>query len=351
MKNWRDTLLTPDATLRATLKQIGVGRVQIALVVDAGDRLLGTVTDGDVRRALLGDALLESPVSFAMNRKPLTVPAGQDRDAIVGMMRARQLHQIPVLNADGVVVGLEIIDELLGKPEHDNWVVLMAGGLGTRLQPLTYDCPKPMLKVGDRPILEHILEGFIGQGFRRFYFSLNYMGKMIEEHFGDGARWGVEIRYVTEDKPLGTAGALALLPQRPTAPFVVMNGDILTKVDFTRLLEFHAERRAAATMCIRSYEFQIPYGVVSTDGERLVGIEEKPRQSCFVSAGIYVLEPTIFELLQSGASLDMPALFQRAIGAGRPTAAFLLREYWLDIGRIEDFERANGDLNRITGGQ
>jgi len=349
VRNWRDALIPQDASLRATLRQIDASRMQIALVVDAAGRLLGTVTDGDVRRALLRDASLESPVTAAMNRKPLTATEDQDRESIIGMMRARALHQIPLLDARGMVVGLEIIDELLGRPQHDNWVVLMAGGLGTRLHPLTHDTPKPMLKVGDRPILEHIVEAFVAQGFRRFYVSLNYLGDRIRAHFADGARWGAEIRYVVEDQPLGTAGALALLPQRPTAPLIVMNGDILTKLDFTHLLEFHARRGALATMCIRSYEFQIPYGVVSTAGERLVGIEEKPRQSCFVSAGIYVLSPAALELLRPGQSVDMPALFEAAIAAGQPTAAYHLRDYWLDIGRLEDFERANGDLNRIAG--
>jgi dTDP-glucose pyrophosphorylase len=346
VKDWKKAVVSRQSTLRDTIEHIDAGAVQIALVVDERGRLLGTVTDGDVRRALLRGRPLESPVTESMNPSPQVVRAGQEREATLAMMRRRALHQLPVVDAAGVVVGLEVIDDLVAAPLHDNLVVLMAGGLGTRLRPLTDDCPKPMLKVGDRPILEHILEGFVAHGFRQYLFAVNYMGDMIEEHFGDGARWGAEIGYLRERQPLGTAGALALMEQRPSLPFVVMNGDILTKVDFTRLIDFHARSGCAATVCVRKYEFQIPYGVVAMDHERVSHIEEKPRQQSFVSAGIYVLDPAVLDLVKAGSYLDMPELIQHLIDGRRSVAAFPLREYWLDIGRLEDFERAEGDLKQ-----
>jgi len=346
MKDWKKALVSRASTLRETIEHIDAGAMQIALVVDEAGKLLGTVTDGDVRRALLRGRALESPVTAVMNATPLVTRVGQERDTTLAMMHRRALHQLPVVDAAGVVVGLEIIDDLVATPQHDNLVVLMAGGLGTRLRPLTDDCPKPMLKVGDRPILEHILESFVAHGFRQYLLAVNYMGEMIEGHFGDGARWGAEIGYLRERQPLGTAGALALMPRRPALPFVVMNGDILTKVDFTKLLDFHARSGCAATVCVRKYEFQIPYGVVAMQGERVSHIEEKPRQQNFVSAGIYVLDPAVLDLVAADAYLDMPQLIQRLIDGGRSIAAFPLREYWLDIGRLEDFERAEGDLKQ-----
>jgi NDP-sugar pyrophosphorylase family protein len=223
------------------------------------------------------------------------------------------------------------LDDLIGAVERPNWVVLMAGGLGTRLRPLTEDCPKPMLPVGGKPILESILESFVEQGFRRFFFSVNYKAEMVQDHFGDGSRWGVRIDYLHEDRRLGTAGALSLLDDRPDAPLVVMNGDLLTRASFDKLLDFHYAQSATATMTVRDYDFQVPYGVVKIDGTQIVSIEEKPVQKFFVSAGIYVLSPSVF---------DMPSLFSRLINEGQKVAAYPLKEYWLDIGRIEEFERA-----------
>jgi dTDP-glucose pyrophosphorylase len=346
VKGWRDAVVTPDMTVRDTMRRIDASSAHIALVVDATGRLVGTVTDGDIRRALLRGASLEVKAVEVMNATPTRAHVSQERESILALMKTRGLHHIPIVDEAGNIVGLEVYDELLTTPKRDNIVVLMAGGLGSRMRPLTNGCPKPLLRLGDRPILEHIVESFVGHGFCRFYIAVNYLGEMIEAHFGDGSRWGADIRYIREPKPLGTAGALSLLPERPAQPVLVMNGDLLTKVNFNHLIEFHETHAVSATMCVRNYEYQIPYGVVAVDDHRLVAIEEKPHQRCFVSAGIYVLSPDAIDTLDPESYLDMPSLFENLIRAGRPTAAFPVGEYWLDIGRIEDFERANGEFDK-----
>jgi NDP-sugar pyrophosphorylase family protein len=219
-------------------------------------------------------------------------------------------------------------------------VVLMAGGLGTRLQPLTDECPKPLLAVGGRPILETILESFAEQGFKRIFLSVNHKAEMIRSHFGAGERWGVQVEYLHESIRLGTAGALSLLPERPTTPVVVMNGDLLTRTNFDNLLRFHNAQDAIATMAVREYDFQVPYGVVRLNGANIESIEEKPVQRFFVNAGIYTLSPEALDYLPIQTMFDMPNLFEHLIAAGKTTAAYPLREYWLDIGRLEELERA-----------
>jgi NDP-sugar pyrophosphorylase family protein len=223
----------------------------------------------------------------------------------------------------------------------------MAGGLGTRLGELTRDCPKPLLRVGNKPVLETILENCIEYAFKRFYISVNYKADMLKDYFGDGSRWGVDIRYIEEKKRLGTAGALGLLPEDPTVPLLVMNADVLTKINFKHLLEFHEEHRSVATMCVREYEFQVPYGVVKIDNHRLLDILEKPVHQFFVNAGIYVLNPEAVSMVPKNTYFDMPALFEKLLQDQAETAAFPVREYWLDIGRKDDLERANGDYAEV----
>jgi NDP-sugar pyrophosphorylase family protein len=216
----------------------------------------------------------------------------------------------------------------------------MAGGLGTRLQPLTDECPKPLLMVNGKPILETILESFVEQGFKRIFLSINFKAEMIRNYFGAGERWGIQIEYLHENTCLGTAGALSLLPEKPTAPVIVMNGDLLTRTNFDNLLQFHITQGATATMVVREYDFQVPYGVVRLDGTRIDAIEEKPVHKFFVNAGIYALSPEALDYLPAGVFFDMPALFEHLITADKVTAAYPLREYWLDIGQLEEFERA-----------
>jgi dTDP-glucose pyrophosphorylase len=343
MRNWRDILVRPDASIRDTVKVIDERSMQIALVVDAEDRLLGTVTDGDVRRGLLKGVPLTEVVSRIMNANPTIARPGQDRDCVLQLMQSKHLHHIPIVSEHGRVVGLEVLNDLMLR-SRDNWVVLMAGGQGSRLRPLTESTPKPLLKVGNKPIMETILETFIEHGFRRFFFAINYKADMFRAYFRDGARWRVDIAYLMEAKPLGTAGALSLLPERPAKPMLVMNADLLTKVSFSHLLDFHQSHGAIATMGIREYDFQVPYGVVRIDNHRIVGIDEKPTHRFFVNAGMYVLEPSVLDLVSADTYLDMPSLFERVIARGDEAAVFPIREYWLDIGRFEDFDLAQRSL-------
>ena len=309
----------------------------MGLVADEGRRLLGIVTDGDIRRAILRDCGLDTAIRDVMNPRPRSLRAGAARADVLELMRRHKFHHVPLVDGDGTLVGLEIFDRLIGAIELPNVVVLMAGGRGTRLRPLTEECPKPLLSVGDKPILEHILAGFIEEGFRHFYLSVNYKAEMIAEHFGNGDRWGVRIEYLRESSPLGTAGALSLLPARPRHPIVVMNGDLLTKVSFASMLEFHARHGGLATMAVREYDLQIPYGVVTIDNGEVVGIEEasagrivrideKPVQRFFVNAGIYVLSPESFRPPAAYSIRHAYALrrvAQRGVHDGLPVARVL----------------------------
>jgi len=341
MNDYRKILVSPGASIRETIELIDSSAMQIALVVDGETHLLGTVTDGDIRRGILRGLSLDETIDKIMNRNPSVCNEDEPREAVIARMSARRLHHMPVVNKDGRLVGLETHEELLSPRERSNIVVLMAGGLGVRLRPLTENCPKPMLKIGGRPILETILLNFIEYGFSRFYISVNYMADVVKSYFGDGSRWGVQISYLHEDQRLGTAGALALLPEKPAAPLFIMNGDLLTKVNFAHLMDFHAAHKAKATMCVREYDFQVPYGVVKIESHSITAIEEKPVQSFFVNAGIYVLEPETLNLIPKDVFFDMPTLFDKLIAAGKEVSAFPIREYWLDIGHLEDFERAN----------
>ena len=347
MKDWKRALISTDATMRAAIGHIDESSLQIAMVVDVNGRLLGTVTDGDVRRGILRGLAIDAPVTEVMNRKPTTAQRNDSREHIVALMRQRSVHQVPVLDSDGRVTGLEVFDEVLASLTRPNTAILMAGGLGTRLHPLTENLPKPMLKVGGRPILETILQSLIDHGITRFQISVNFRAEMIKHHFGDGSAFGVKIDYLEETERLGTAGALSLLPQTVTHPVIVMNGDVLTKVNFQHLLDFHSSQGGSATMCVREHEFQIPFGVVALDNQRVTGIEEKPVKRMFVSAGIYVLAPTALSMIPTGKYFDMPMLFERLIASGDSVSAFPIREYWLDIGRMDDFERAVGEYGSV----
>jgi dTDP-glucose pyrophosphorylase len=342
-KEWRATLVRSDASIRQAIRAIDESALQIALVVDAEQRLVGTVTDGDVRRGLLRGIALDSGIGEVMNRDPISCPATLGREAAAAVMRSSDVKQVPLLDESGRVVGLELMGEVVKHTPHDNWVVLMAGGLGQRLRPLTEDCPKPMLPVGGTPILEIILKNFMRQGFERFYLSVNYKAEMVRRHFGDGARWGVTIDYLDEREKLGTAGALGLLPERPRDPLIVMNGDLLTAVNFSSMLEFHREHCATATMAVREHTVEVPFGVIDLADDYLAGVTEKPRYSWFINAGVYVVEPSVLDLIDPGAPLDMPMLFERVLARNDKVAAFPIREYWRDIGRLEDLERASVD--------
>lgn len=345
MKDWEKTLIQETASIREALQVIDAMR--IGLVTDANRRLLGSVTDGDIRRGLLRSVSLDDPVITVMNVNPHTASAHLTRAEIRALPEASSFRFIPLVDGEGRVVGIEGVVTALSPESKRNLVVLMAGGLGQRLRPLTESVPKPMLKVGSRPLLETILMHIAEQGFGRFFISVNYKGEIVKEHFGTGARWNVRIDYLEEDRRMGTAGALSLLPLRPDEPFVVMNGDLLTKVDLLHLLDYHVEQGAEATMCVREYDFQVPFGVVNIHNDRIISIEEKPVQKFFVNAGIYILNPSVLDMVPKDEFLDMPSLFNRLIADGQTTAVFPIREYWADIGRLDDLMRANGEFDEV----
>lgn len=341
-------VVAKGATVRDAMRQIDATSLQIALVVDEAGRLAGTVTDGDVRRAILRGAELGDPVASVMNARPMTAAEGSDLTELVTRMRTLKLRHLPVVNSAGELVGLETLEDLTSAPVRDNAVVLMAGGLGTRLLPLTATCPKPMLPVGDRPILEHTLVALAEQGFRSFFVAINYLGEMVESHFGDGSRWGVNITYLREEQRMGTAGALSLLPARPDKPFLVMNGDVLTKLNFNQLFDMHEESGASTTMCVRHYEYQVPFGVAEITEDELIGIQEKPLLRHFVSAGIYVVRPEALDHIPKGSFFDMPQLLNALIGERLRVKVFPITEYWLDVGRHDDMQRAIADYQDVV---
>lgn len=343
-RNWQEIVVAPTAPLREALGVIDTGALRLALVVGEGNMLLGTLSDGDVRRALIHGQSLEEPVSHAMNRHPRTVHASADREEVFAIMDQYDLLVIPVVDDGGRLAGLFSHKELLHSVRKDNWVFLMAGGYGKRLRPLTDQCPKPMLKVGGKPLLQAILENYLAAGFHKFYISVHYMAEAIKDYFGDGSRWNATIRYIEEQNPLGTAGSLGLLPTVEDKPLLMMNGDVLTKVDIGQLLRYHEENGSDLTMCVREYDFTVPYGVVETSGRHVTAITEKPVHRFFVNAGIYVLSPQVVAQVGENTKVDMTDLAERLVREGRDVSVFPIHEYWLDIGRPDDFIRAQEEI-------
>ncbi|QGM31025.1 CBS domain-containing protein [Bacillus sp. N3536] len=341
MKQWKDILVRETTSLFNTMKVIDDSSLQFAVVVDENQRLLGTVTDGDIRRGILRGEGLEVEIHHVMNKNPLTVSSGKSRSYYLKLLKKNKVKQLPIIDESGKIVDIIFADNSASEQESTNTVILMVGGLGSRLRPLTNDIPKPMLHVGNKPILETIIDGFKQNGFTNFILSVNYKKEIIQDYFLDGADFGVSISYVEEKKRMGTAGALSLLNEKPKTPVFVMNGDLLTQVNFEQLLQFHKESNAIATMCVREYEYQIPYGVIETEGQLLKNITEKPIHRNFVNAGIYVLNPEAFDHIPKSKFFDMPDLFELFIENKLLVSAFPIRENWLDIGRLDDYERAN----------
>lgn len=332
--------VSPSATLREVMEVLDQTSVQIVLVVDEEQLLLGTCTDGDIRRALLAGAELESLVSEAMNKDPLVAKETEAPDQVRAMMRRKAILQVPLVDAAKRVQGLFLLADPRAGAKQNAQVVLMAGGLGKRLRPLTETCPKPMLPIGGKPLLERIISRFRDQGFTDFYIALNYLGHMIEEHFGAGDQLNVNITYLREDKQLGTAGALALLPDDAADNLIVMNGDLITELDFRALIEAHEENDAVATMCIREHRTTIPFGVVESNGSDYVSTVEKPTIVNHINAGIYCISRKALAAIPENSFYDMPTLFADLVDAGESCGVFTVRDLWYDIGTNGDYERA-----------
>lgn len=344
--SWRKALLPADATLQQAIRSLDETAMQIALVVSPDGILIGTLTDGDIRRGLLRGLDLSHPLTSIIKREPLVVPQEMSRDTVLQLMQANKIHQLPVVDENRRVVGVHLWDELMIPRQRPNMMIIMAGGKGTRLRPHTENCPKPLLLVSGKPMLEHIIERAKAEGFQYFVLAIHYLGHMIEDYFGDGSRWQVRIDYLREDSPLGTAGAIGLLNPRPEAPFLVSNGDVLTDIRYGELLDYHCHHDALATMAVRLHEWQHPFGVVHTKGVDIVGFEEKPIARSHINAGIYVLDPSALNALSAGEQCDMPTLFSRLQESAARTIVYPMHEPWLDVGRPSDYDQANS-LDKI----
>jgi dTDP-glucose pyrophosphorylase len=345
MLDWKNILLKPKNSLEKSIKILHDGGHRIALVVNEQNKLIGTLTDGDVRRALIGHYSMQGAIEGVMNPNPVTAKITDSKEQILSLMNDLEILHMPITDDNDAICGLETLNTLTEKKSYDNPVLIMAGGFGTRLQPLTNNTPKPLLNVGNRPILETIIDQFISQGFHNFFISTHYKSEQIRDYFNN--KKGARIKYIHEDTPLGTAGSLGLLPDNlPKLPIIMINGDLLTKVDFEHLLDFHNNNDADATMCVREYDFQVPYGVVNIKGFRIEKIKEKPIHKFFVNAGIYILNKNIINKVDGKSRIDITDLLETELNNGRVNA-FPIHEYWLDIGRMEEFEKANKDVASI----
>lgn len=350
-RNWspRDLhrlLLRPDSTLMRAMEVIDREAIELAFVADAGNRIVGTLSDGDVRRAILRGAPLDCPaVGEAMHRAFTWVGREAGRAEVLDLMRSLGISVVPVLDERRQLVGLHLLHELIGAGVKPNVAVLMAGGKGTRLRPLTYDIPKPMLPVAGRPILERLVLQLVGAGIRQIYLAINYLGDAIERHFESGARFGCDILYLRETRALGTCGALSLLPPKARrAPVLVMNGDLVTDIDVTRVLRFHDDGDFFLTTVLKPYQVEIPFGVAEVQGQRLLSIREKPQDQHLVNTGVYVLSPKAVSLVPKDREYTMPELIETCLRRRKSVGAFQMEGDWVDVGRHETLRQARGNL-------
>jgi dTDP-glucose pyrophosphorylase len=335
-----DCLVSESGTIRDAMVALERGARRIAVAVDGRGRLVGIATDGDLRRALLAGATLDSPVGACLSRSPVTVGPDEGRADVLELMSSRRVAAIPVVDDSGLPIGLHLLDEAIQPRDRPNWAVVMAGGRGTRLRPLTETVPKPMLRVAGRPILERIVLHIVGTGIDRIFLAVGYLGEVIQNHFGDGTRYGARIDYLREDSPLLTGGALGLLPEPPTEPVLVMNGDLVTQADLGGLLDAHAASRAVATIGYRRYLHTVPFGTIERDGDRILTLEEKPTLTRDVNAGIYALDPSLVARVEAGRPIALPDLVGEAIDRGESVAAFAIDDDWIDVGQREQLDRA-----------
>jgi dTDP-glucose pyrophosphorylase len=337
---WHQAILPASATIAQAIQNLDLVAIKIVLVANETGVLEGTISDGDIRRGLLKGLDLNSPLASIVHHNALVVPPEMSREMVMQLMVINKIQQIPVVDEQQNIIGLHLWDEITTPPARPNLIVIMAGGMGTRLLPHTENCPKPMLNVAGKPMLEHIIERAKLEGFNHFVLAIHYLGHMIEEYFGAGERLGVQIDYSREKSPLGTAGALGLLNPLPDEPFVVTNGDVITDIRYGELLDFHTRHAAIATMAVRMHEWQHPFGVVQTQGVEIVGFEEKPIARSHINAGVYALDPAALRVLTANAHCDMPTLFERLQTSKKRTVAYPMHEPWLDVGRPDDLKKA-----------
>jgi dTDP-glucose pyrophosphorylase len=339
INNWKEISLNKDSSIKNAMQALDASGLRITFVIDKYEKLIGTVTDGDIRRGLLKGLSLDDHVSHIMNTTPIFVLENATKQDIHDILHRSSILAIPVVNSDNKIIGLETIDSIEDVSYDDTPIILMAGGFGKRLHPLTENVPKPMLPLGNKPILEHIIESFKLQGFKNFYITTHYKTEVIQEYFKKNIL-GVNIEYVVEDEPLGTAGSLYLLKNTLNSNFIVMNADLLIKINFQNLLSFHKTHQEIATVCIKQHSYQVPFGVVSFDGEAKIDkIREKPVFSYFVNTGIYCFSKNIFEFFNKKEYMDMPTLLHGIIRGKKKISAFPIHENWVDIGSMDDYKR------------
>jgi len=343
---WREAILPKTSTIGDVIQNLDKVAIKIVLVLDDENKLVGTISDGDVRRGLLKGLDLNSPIATIIHANPLVVPPEMAREMVRQLMLANKIQQIPVVDEQRQLVGLHLWDEITTQSTRPNMMVIMAGGKGIRLLPHTEDCPKPMVLVAGKPMLEHIIERGRLEGFNHFVLAIYHLGHMIEDYFGNGEALGVKIDYLREQTPLGTAGALSLLNPKPDAQFVVTNGDVITDIRYGELLDFHNRYQASATMAVRIHEWQHPFGVVRMQGVEIVGFEEKPVARNHINAGVYAFSPEVLDELIAENPCDMPILFERLKTKAKRTVAYPMHEPWLDVGRPDDLKVANGNLKK-----
>jgi dTDP-glucose pyrophosphorylase/predicted transcriptional regulator len=342
---WHRAVLPINSNIEDAIHVLNDVAIKIVLVTDTNGVLVGTISDGDIRRGLLQGLNLSSSVKNIVHYDPVVVAPEANRDLVLQLMASNKIQQIPIVNENKYLVGLHLSDEVSTPAVRSNIMVIMAGGKGTRLHPQTENCPKPLLLVGGKPILEHIIERAKAEGISHFVLAIYHLGHMIEEYFGDGKRFGVNIDYLREESPLGTAGALSLLSPIPNSAFLVTNGDVITDIRYGELLDFHQQQQAKATMAVRVFEWQNPFGVVETEGIEITKYQEKPVSRSQINAGVYVLEPAALSQLINAEVCDMPTLFERLKSQAEHIVAYLIYEPWLDVGRPADLVEAGHKLN------
>ena len=336
---WEKTFLSQTGLIKDAIEVLSETSLRIVLVADSSLRLLGTVTDGDIRRGLLRGLNIESPISEVVNRRPIVVPENISRESVLKIMSANKIFQIPIVDDELKLVGLHLWEDLSAPANRENIFVIMAGGKGTRLLPKTEKTPKPMLLINGKPILEHIINHAKAEGFTKFIITIHHLGDVIESYFGNGSSLGVEISYIREDLPLGTAGALSLIDPIPSQPIIVTNGDVLTGIRYGEMLDFHIQNDANATMAVQVHEVHIPYGVIQTSGLYVTGYEEKPTQRFLINAGVYIIDPNCLLNISKNSVVDMPSFMDSLKAKGLSTMAYLIHERWLDLGSHEDFAK------------
>jgi len=336
-----------NSTIKEAMKVIDKNLTGGALVVNENNELVGTITDGDIRRAILKGRSINEGIESTYFKNFKFVTEQHSKKKAKEYMLSNKIRQVPVIDKNKKLIDLYFLDDIISYDKKDNYVFILAGGLGTRLRPLTETVPKPMLTVGDKPILELIIEQFKEYGFRNFIVSLNYKGEIIEEYFKDGKEFDVNIEYIRETKKLGTAGSIALVKEKFTKPFIVINGDILTGIDFDKFLNHHMKNNFNITVGVRNYEINVPYGVLVTDNMFIESLEEKPTYKFHINGGVYAVNPEITKYIQEDEVYNMTDLIEDAMRNEYKSGIYEITEYWTDIGQIDDYRKANTDIHKF----